>query len=131
LVVQLPKGGVNGTHHLVDSTIDGLFHSRRLVAHRERLDPGETSLKEAALILSAEFPVAVIIAKVNFHPHGLTAEAFQTVPPLWFDLLRQFAIAFDIAIRVDLNDHVVLLSQSYFMPWVCKMTPTSITVDRS
>jgi hypothetical protein len=73
----------------------------------------------------------VIIAKVNFHPHDLTAEAFQAVPHYGFDLLRQFSIAFDIAIRVDLNDHVVLLSQGYFMPWVCKMNPTSITVDRS
>jgi len=108
-VVQLPKGGVNGTHQLVDSTIDGLLHSRRLVAHRERLEPGETSLKEAALILCAEFLVAIFVAKVNFHPRDLIAESFQAVPHYGLDLLRQFSIAFDIAIRVDLNDHVVLL----------------------
>jgi hypothetical protein len=78
-VVQLPKGGFNGTYQLVDSTVDRLLQSRCLVAHRERLEPGETSLKEAALILCAGFLVAIFVAKVNFHPRDLIAEAFQAV----------------------------------------------------
>jgi len=43
--VQLPERGVKGMQQLVDSTIDGLLHGLRLVAHRERLKPGESGFQ--------------------------------------------------------------------------------------
>lgn len=55
----------------------------------------------------------LLVAEVNFHPRNFFAEMFQAVLHFVLDLLRHVCIAFDIAIRIDLNDHVLILSQGY------------------
>src|SRR5690606_14241221 len=104
-IPQPPKRAVQRALELPGRAVPRLLDGRRLVAHRDRLQPGEARLEQSALVVRAALD-GVVVAQVDLDPRDPPGEAPQRLAQRGLHALGQRGAPLDVAIGVDLHQHV-------------------------